>query len=71
MSLKADLKSIIIKSGWSMTSVVSEINKRNNTNYSMQNFSSKLSRGTIRYNEVEEVLDIIGYKIEWVKKINP
>lgn len=71
MSLKTDLKSIIVKNGWTMTSVVLEVNKRNNTNYSMQNFSSKLSRGTMRYSEVEEVLDIIGYKIEWVKKINP
>lgn len=68
MSLKEDLKSVIVKSGWSMTAVVKEINKRNQSNYSIQNFSSKLSRGTLKYNEVSEVLDIIGYEITWVKK---
>ena len=65
MALKEDLKAVIIKSGWTMTSVVDEINKRNETDYTVQNFSSKLSRGTLKYVEVEQVLEIIGYKIEW------
>lgn len=67
MALKENLKAVIIKSGWSMTSVVNEINKRNNTSYTVQNFSSKLSRGTLRYVEVEQVLEIIGYHIEWIE----
>lgn len=65
MALKEDLKAIIIKSGWTMTSVVNEVNKRNGTDYTVQNFSSKLSRGTLRYVEVEQVLKIIGYCIKW------
>ena len=65
MALKEDLKAVIIKSGWTMTSVVDEINKRNGTDYTVQNFSSKLSRGTLKYVEVEQVLEIIGYNIEW------
>lgn len=68
MSFKDDLKSIIIKSGWTMTAVVQEINKRNQTDYTVQNFSAKLSRGTLKYLEVAEVLDIIGYEIEWKLK---
>lgn len=66
MALKEDLKAAIIKSGWTMTSVVGEINKRNGTAYTVQNFSSKLSRGTLRYVEVEQVLEIIGLCIKWV-----
>lgn len=68
MPLKEDLKAIIIKSGWTMTSVVEELNKRHNTNTSVQNFSSKMIRGTLKYSEVEEVLDIIGYDIVWTKR---
>lgn len=68
MTLKQKLKSLIVKSGYTMTFVVEEINKQNNTNYTVQNFSSKLTRGTLRYKEVEQVLDIIGYKIEWTIK---
>ena len=68
MSFKDDLKAIIIKSGWTMTAVVQEINNRNNTDYTVQNFSAKLSRGTLKYIEVVEILDVIGYKIQWIKK---
>lgn len=68
MPLKDDLKAIIIKSGWTMTSVVEELNKRHNTDTSVQNFSSKMIRGTLKYAEVEEVLDIVGYDIAWIKR---
>lgn len=69
MALKENLKAAIIKSGWTMTSVVDEINKRNGTDYTVQNFSSKLSRGTLRYVEVEQVLSIIGYHIKWGQNV--
>lgn len=68
MSFKDDLKAIIIKSGWTMTAVVQEINKRNHTDYTVQNFSAKLKRGTLKYLEVAEILDIIGYEITWHQK---
>lgn len=68
MPLKDDLKAIIIKSGWTITSVVEELNKRHRTDTSVQNFSSKMIRGTLKYSEVEEVLDIIGYDISWIKR---
>lgn len=68
MSFKDDLKAIIIKSGWTMTAVVKEINNRNHTDFTVQNFSAKLSRGTLKYLEVAEVLDIIGYEIRWIPK---
>lgn len=65
MSLREDLKSVIIKSGWTMGSVVDEINKQNGTNYSLQNFSAKLSRNSLKYVEVVQILKIIGYEIKW------
>lgn len=68
MPLKDDLKAIIIKSGWTITAVVEELNKRHHTDTSVQNFSSKMIRGTLKYSEVEEVLDIIGYDISWNKR---
>lgn len=70
MPLKEDLKALIIKTGWTITAVVEELNKRHGKDTTIQNFSSKLIRGTLKYSEVEEVLNIIGYKIEWVKECN-
>lgn len=69
MPLKEDLKSTIVKSGWTITAVVEVLNDRHNTSLSVQNFSSKMIRGTLKYSEVEEVLDIIGYDIIWKKRI--
>ena len=67
MSLKDDLKALIIKSGWTMTQVVEELNKRYDRDTSVQNFSAKLKRESLKYTEVVEVLDIIGYEISWNK----
>lgn len=69
MALKEDLKAIIIKSGWSMTAVSEELNRRHGTNTTVQNFSGKLRNETFKYTEVSEILDIIGYKIEWIQSI--
>lgn len=67
MSLKDDLKALIIKSGWTMTKVVDELNKRHDRETSVQNFSAKLKRESLKYTEVAEVLEIIGYEIAWNK----
>ncbi|WES36602.1 LLM class flavin-dependent oxidoreductase [Ruminiclostridium papyrosolvens DSM 2782] len=68
LSLKGELKALIIKSGWTMTQVVDSLNKKHDRDTTVQNFSSKLIRGTLKYSEVCEILDLIGYKIEWVPK---
>jgi len=66
--LRNEIKSYIIKSGWSMKDLVDEINKRYDKSTSLSNLSNKLSRGTIKYSEVKEIANIIGYDIEWIEK---
>ncbi len=68
MSYKNDLKALIIKSGYNMSQVNDELNRRHNTNLGYQNFSNRLSKETFKYNEILEILDIIGYDIKWVKR---
>lgn len=68
MAYKNDLKALIIKSGYTMAQVNDELNKRHNTNLGYQNFSNRLSKETFKYNEILEILDIIGYDIQWVKR---
>lgn len=67
MALKEDLKAAIIKSGFTMTQVVELLNAKYGRDTSVQNFSAKLKRESLKYTEVEEVLDIIGYSIVWEK----
>lgn len=68
MGMKEDLKAYIIKSGWNISKVQDELNKINGTNFGMQNLSKKINNETIRYDEVLQIADIIGYKIEWIHK---
>ena len=66
--IKNEIKSYIALSGWTITDIVKEINKRYNTDTTSQNLSNKLSRGTIKYTEVKQIAEVIGFKIEWIKK---
>ncbi|GAA0082984.1 LLM class flavin-dependent oxidoreductase [Clostridium sp. CTA-6] len=68
MSIKDDIKSYIVKSGWTLTQVQEELNKKNNTNYSVQNLSKKLNNETIKYKELLQIAQIIGYEIKWITK---
>lgn len=68
MSLKNDLKGIITKQGFTIKRVNDELNRRHGTNYTSQNFSNRLRKETFSYNEVVEILDVVGYQVEWAKK---
>lgn len=68
MAYKNDLKAVIMKSGYTMAQINDELNKRHNTNLCYQNFSNRLSKETFKYNEILEILDIIGYDIQWIKR---
>ena len=65
--LKDELKGRIISQGFTMSQVNDELNRRHGTNLSFQNFSNRFRKESFSYNEVSEILDIIGYKIEWCK----
>lgn len=66
MSLKNDLKAVIAKQGFTIKQVNDELNRRHGTDYTSQNFSNRLRKETFSYNEVVEILDVIGYRVEWV-----
>lgn len=66
--LKDELKGLIISQGFTMSQVNDELNSRHNTSLSFQNFSNRFRKESFTYNEILEILDVIGYTIEWVKK---
>lgn len=68
MALKEEIKSLIVKSGLTMNEVVCRINEKYDRHDSVSNLSNKLTRGTIKYREAEEIAEAIGYKIEWIKQ---
>ena len=69
-NIRNEVKSKLAESGYSLTDVVEQMNKNRDEDHktTTQNISNKLSRGTIKYSEIKEIADIIGYKIKWVKE---
>ena len=65
--IRNEIKSYIVKSGWTITNIVIALNEKYNTNTTSQNLSNKLSRGTIKYIEAKQIAEIIGFKIEWIE----
>lgn len=66
-SVKDEIKGYITLSGWQMGEVANRLSERK-SKVALQNFSNKLTKGTIRYSEVKRIAEIIGYEIEWKKK---
>lgn len=68
--IRNEVKSKLAESGYSLTYVVEQMNKSRDEEHktTTQNISNKLTRGTIKYSEIKEIANIIGYKIKWVKE---
>ena len=65
--IRNEIKSYIALSGWTITDIVKVLNEKYNTDTTPQNLSNKLTRGTIKYSEVKEIAQIVGYEIKWEK----
>ena len=65
--IRNEIKAHIVRSGWTLTNIVNEMNKNRPADgrTTTQNISNKLARGTIKYSEVKEIAAIIGYEIQW------
>lgn len=68
MSIKNDIQSIIAKSGWTLTDLAREISIKYESNLSVQTLSKRICRESIRYSDIIQLAEIIGYEIKWVKK---
>lgn len=67
--LTNELKSILAKKGYTLTALVGKLNEQGITT-TLQNISNKLKRGSINYLEMVNILNAVGYEIEWKEKTN-
>ena len=66
-SVKDEIKGYIGMNGWRMGDVARKISKLNSKS-PLQNLSNKLNNETIRYTEVKEIAEALGYEIKWERK---
>ena len=64
--IKNEVKSYIIKEGFTMKKIDGLLDEESKV--ALQNLSNKLTRGTIKYSEIKQIADILGYEIKWEKK---
>lgn len=69
-SIRNEIKSYIAASGWTLVDIVAKLNESRSESEQTtpQNISNKLTRGTIKYSEVKEIAEIIGFKVVWEKQ---
>ena len=65
-TIKNEVKSYIVKEGFTMKKIAGLLD--NKSKVALQNLSNKLARGTIKYSEIKEIAEILGYEIKWEKK---
>ena len=57
-----------IRAGFTMQEVVDRLAEEHDWSDSVSNLSAKLQRESIRYKEVIELADVLGYDIVWQKR---
>ena len=68
MNVKNEIKSIIVRSGITMQEVVDQLSEEYGWSDSVSNLSANLQRESIRYKEVLELADVLGYDLIWQKR---
>ena len=68
MNIRNEIKANIVQEGTTMSEVVKRLSAIHGWSASVPNLSDKLKRGTLRYHEVIELADVLGYDIVWQKR---
>ena len=68
MNIRNELKAQIIRAGFTMQELTDRLAEEYDWSDSVSNLSAKLQRESIRYREVLEIADVLGYDIVWQKR---
>lgn len=68
VSVRNEIKAQIMCTGMTMQEVVELLSNEYGWSGSVSNLSAKLQRESIRYREVVELADVLGYDIVWQKR---
>jgi hypothetical protein len=63
MSAKEQLKIMLLKEGLTIKKLAVILSEKTGRYYTQQSISHKLFRGTLRFDEFEDIVKILGYKI--------
>ena len=67
-NLRNEIKSYIVRSGYTMQEVVDRLSEDYGWSDSVSNLSNKLQRESLRYVEAGQLADALGYDLVWQKR---
>lgn len=68
MDIRNELKGLIAQNGTTLKKICDEMSEKFNKKVIGNNITNKLRRNTIKFQEVQEILDVMGYNIVFVRK---
>lgn len=68
MTWKNEIKSILVKENLSMNELNNLMNEHNNKNNTVENLRQKINNETMKYSEILEIAELLGYEVIWKKK---
>ncbi len=67
MDVRNEIKSIIAKKAKTLKSVCEAMEQKSNEKVCPNNITNKLRRKTIKFTEVQDILEILDYHIEFIE----
>ncbi len=64
LNIKEEIQILLLKKGLSMRKLIKRMENENLEIPTIGSFSRMLSRKTIRFEKVQEILDFLGYELE-------
>jgi len=68
MSSRNEIKSYIVRAGFTMQEVVDRLADDYGWSDSVSNLSGKLRRESLRYKEAVQLAEVLGYELVWQKR---
>ncbi len=60
-----EIKARLRMKGYNLTNFLEAYNKTTDKPISLANFSKRLNAGNLKYWEVKQIAEFLGYKVEW------
>jgi hypothetical protein len=64
----AEIKFLLSNKGLTLTYLAEQLEKKLKKPYSIANLSNKLRKGSITFEEIKLIADILGYEVKFVEK---
>lgn len=67
MDIRDEIKSLIAKNGTTLKKVCEQMSEKKGKQIIANNITNKLRRNTVKFQEIQDILGVLGYHIEFVR----